>query len=125
MRTMLNSFLRGEKATPWAAMPRRLPPPQRPAPERPPRKALAQAAQTLVTSCTTDTFTVSFVVDTAFPPPAGRNRLYMQNAEASQAAVLADSTGLEDPSVRVVFLTEFHDTRFDAYGVLRPLSTAE
>jgi len=88
-------------------------------------QALAQAAQTLVTSCTTDTFTVSFVVDTAFPPPAGRNRLYMQNAEASQAAVLADSTGLEDPSVRVVFLTEFHDTRFDAYGVLRPLSTAE
>ena len=88
-------------------------------------QALAKAAQTLVTSCTTDTFAVSFVVDTVFAPPEGRNRLYLMNAEAAQAAALADSLTLDDPAIRAVFLTEFHDTRFEAYGVLRPLSTAE
>ena len=37
---------------------------------------------------------------------------------------IAQNAGLEDPATRLVFLTEIHDTRFDAFGVLRPLDAA-
>lgn len=87
-------------------------------------QALATAAQTLVTTCATDSFAVSFVSDTLMTLPQGRSRLYMEDAEASQAAGIAQESGLEDPQIRLVFLTDVHDTRFDAYGVLRPLSAA-
>ena len=42
----------------------------------------------------------------------------------ADAAIIAQSSGLEDPEIRVVFMTDVHDTRFDAYSVLRPLSAA-
>lgn len=87
-------------------------------------QALAEAAQTLVTSCSTDNFTVSFVQKPGFSLPEGRTRLYMTDASAADAALLAQQTGLESPQIRVVFLTEIHDTRFDEYGVLRPLDAA-
>ena len=87
-------------------------------------EALATAAKTLVTSCATDRFAVSFVSDTEFTLPEGRCRLYIQNAEPANAGNLAQQTGLPDPTIRVVFLTELHDTRFNDYGVLRPLSAA-
>ena len=87
-------------------------------------EALSNAAKTLVTSCTTDRFTVSFVSSAVFAVPEGRCRLYIQGAEPSNAANLAQQTGLADPAIRVVFLTELHDTRFDEYSVLRPLSAA-
>lgn len=88
-------------------------------------QALATAAQTLVTTCATDTFAVSFVgQDGAFPIPEGRSRLYLTGAAAANAANIASQTGLEDPSIRLVFLTDVHDTRFDVYSVLRPLSAA-
>lgn len=88
-------------------------------------QAIATAAQTLVTTCTTDRFAVSFVGQTAaFPLPEGRSRLYMEGAAAADAAGIALQTGLADPDIRLVFLTEVHDTRFDVYSVLRPLSAA-
>ena len=87
-------------------------------------QALAEAAQTLVTSCTTDSFAVSFVQKPGFALPEGRTRLYITDAVAADAAMLAQQTGLEDPKVRLVFLTQIHDTRFDDYGVLRPLDAA-
>lgn len=87
-------------------------------------QALLAAAQTLVTSCGTDNFTVSFVQKPGFALPEGRTRLYMTDASAADAALLAQQTGLEDPKIRVVFLTQIHDTRFDEYGVLRPLDAA-
>lgn len=86
--------------------------------------ALAKAAETLVTSCSTDSFAVSFVQEAGFALPAGRSRLYVQSAVAANAAVIAQQTGLSDPAVNLVFLTEVHDTRFDAYSVLRPLEAA-
>lgn len=88
-------------------------------------QALSETAQTLVNSCATDNFAVSFTVSADFTPPTGRSRMYLENTAASEAAEKARQFGFEDPSVRVVFLTDIHDTRFDDYSVLRPLSDAE
>ena len=87
-------------------------------------QALADAAQTLVTSCATDSFAISFVQKPGFALPEGRTRLYITDAVAADAAMLAQQTGLEDPKVRLVFLTQIHDTRYDENGVLRPLDAA-
>ena len=87
-------------------------------------QAVSDAAQTLVTACATDSFAVSFVSSAGFQAPQGRSRLYLLNAVASEAANIAQNSGLEDPAVKLVFLTDVHDTRFDAYSVLRPLSAA-
>lgn len=89
------------------------------------QKALEDAAQTLVNSCTTDSFTVSFTVKDYFNAPRGRSRMYLENAAAAEAEALAGQFGFENPDVRVVFLTTVHDTRFDEYSVLRPISNAE
>ena len=62
--------------------------------------------------------------DTDFALPEGRTRLYMKNTVAADAQTIAQKTGLEDPTTRLVFLTEIHDTRFDEFGVLRPLDAA-
>lgn len=89
------------------------------------QQALEAAAQTLVTSCATESFAVSFVQKPGFSVPQGRTRLYLLDAVAADAAMLAQQTGLENPNIRVVFLTQIHDTRFNEFGVLRPLDTAQ
>ena len=84
-------------------------------------ETIADTASALVKVCGSENFTVSFVAeDPAFPLPQEHSRLYLRNAEASRLAELASQTGLEDPTVRLVFLTELLDTRFDTYSVLRP-----
>ena len=87
--------------------------------------AIAEAADTMATICTTDTFCVSFeAFDSSFPLPVEeRTRLYLVNVPAARAALEATSTGLENPQIRVVFLTEYGDTRYDEFSVLRPLSS--
>lgn len=88
--------------------------------------AIAAAAQTLVKACSSDTFAVSFTgTDANFPLPEGRSRLYLSGVSAADAATLATQTGLENPDVRLVFLTDLMDTRFDSYGVLRTLHVEE
>jgi hypothetical protein len=87
-------------------------------------QTLATAAKTLVTTCTTDTFTVSFVGQAdSFTLPEGRCRLYAQGVSAALVESYAMQAGIEDPA-KLVFLTEIHDTRFDTYSVLRPLDAA-
>ncbi len=88
-------------------------------------QTLADTAQTLVKSCATDSFAVSFTANSEFTPPTGRSRIYLENAVASNAKETAEKLGFEDPAVQVVFITDIHDTRFDAYSVLRPISDAE
>jgi len=89
------------------------------------QQAVAEAAQKLVTACATEQFAVSFVGSSAsFALPVGRCRLYLQNVAAADAAAAAQESALEKPDVNLVFLTEVHDTRFDAYSVLRPLAAA-
>lgn len=88
------------------------------------KQTLETAAETLVTTCATENFAVSFVQKADFRLPQGRSRLYVTEAVATNAAAIAQQTGLPDPAVNLVFLTEVHDTRFDAYSVLRPLEAA-
>lgn len=88
-------------------------------------ETLAKTAQTIVNTCATDNFAVSFTVASQFQLPTGRSRVFLQNASAADAATLAQQFELEDPQIRVVFLTENHDTRFDDYGVLRPVFDAD
>lgn len=86
---------------------------------------LNKAANTLVTVGSTETFTVSFVSRTEdLALPAGRTRLYLEGVNAANADLVAQTTGVADLSTQLVFLTEVHDTRFDAYSVLRPLEAA-
>lgn len=85
---------------------------------------ITNAAKTLVDTCGTDTFAVSFVGNADFPLPEGRTRLYVTSSAASEAATIAQETGFETPEIHLVFLTENHDTRFNNYGVMRPLSSA-
>lgn len=90
--------------------------------ERP--EALAATAKTLVSTCSTNTFAVSFVGDGSWKAPEGRSRLYVEGTEPAQAENQAESLGLKDPKINLVFMTELYDTRFDVYGTLRPLSAA-
>ena len=87
-------------------------------------QALNDAAGMLATACAADRFTVSFVGQDGLTLPEGRSRLYWMNATAASVDSVATQSGLADPDIRLVFLTENHDTRFDAYGVLRPLAAA-
>lgn len=88
-------------------------------------QALTDAAKTLVDTCSDKTFAVSFVRQAGeFTHPEGRSRMYLEGVSAGSAAAIAQQSGLADPSVYLVFLTEVHDTRFDAYSVLRPIAGA-
>ncbi len=87
-------------------------------------EALSAAAAALVKSCGTSYFGVSFTGSGNWTLPEGRTRLYMENVEPSEAADIAANSGLPDPDVNLVFVTELYDTRFDAFGVMRPLEGA-
>ncbi len=85
-----------------------------------------KAASDLVRICSTDTFAVSFVSSRSeYQLPEGRSRLYFENVAAAEAAGQVQLFGVTPPEIRAVFLTDLMDTRFDAYGVLRPLETGE
>ena len=84
--------------------------------------ALENTAKTLVKTCATETFAVSFVQTASFQLPEGRSRLYLEGISATGAADAANKTGFENPEAKVVFITQVHDTRFDSYSVLRPIS---
>ena len=87
--------------------------------------ALATCAQTLVSACASETFTVSFTsTDPTFPWPEGRSRLYMENVAAENVLLMAEQAAMTDPELRMVFLASTNDSRYDDYGVLRPLDSA-
>ena len=88
------------------------------------QEVLNKAAQTLVTVAATETFTLSFVGSDDLALPAGRTRMYLTGVNAAEAASVAEGTGIENLQTQLVFLTQVHDTRFDDYGVLRPLEAA-
>ena len=89
-------------------------------------ESIANAAVKLVESCATESFAISFVAqEPDFDLPEGRSRMYLTGRSASDAAQLAGETGLdEDVQIKLVFIADGNDTRFDAYGVLRPLTAA-
>ncbi len=85
---------------------------------------LTKAASVLLSACATDRFAVSFLKTADFTMPSGRTRMYVEGMDALQAGDFAPNSGVADPAVNLVFLTELHDTRFDVYSVMRPLSGA-
>ena len=88
--------------------------------------ALQQAAATLVSSCASEDFTLSFCTAGAgFPLPDGRTRLYLENVSAAGISNAVGATTFEEKEVRLVFLSDIGDTRFDEYSVLRSLEVAE
>lgn len=89
-------------------------------------EALATAAKTLMQSCGSDYFTLSFgTVNSSFALPEGRCRIYLEGVSATNVGAVAAQATMEKPEVFLVFVAETNDTRYDAYGVLRPLSAAE
>ena len=89
-------------------------------------EAISAAATTIMASCASDTFVVSFGAATpAFPLPDGRSRLYLSDVSAQDVAARASQATFENPEARLVFLSDTNDTRFDSYSVLRPLSVSE
>ena len=88
--------------------------------------ALNSAAARLAETCATNQFCLSFLVsDASFLLPAGRTRVYFENRTAADVKSLAEKLMLEAPEIKMVFLTDLKDTRFDAYSVLRPITTAQ
>ncbi|MBR4291871.1 MAG: hypothetical protein IKT52_14735 [Oscillospiraceae bacterium] len=88
-------------------------------------EAIKKAAQTLVTSCATDNFAVSFLVsDSNFPVPEGRSRLFMENVGPKNVGAVVAKLNFVNPEARLVFLSTTNDTRYDDFGVLRPITMA-
>ncbi len=88
--------------------------------------ALKAAANTIMSACGSSDFCVSFCVeDPAFELPEGRCRIYLENVDAGSIGAKAAAVTFEDPEIRLVFLSETGDTRFDQYGVMRSLYVAE
>lgn len=88
--------------------------------------ALKSAADSLVSTCSSSKFVLSFIVnDPTFVLPEGRCRMYLNNIGAASTASTAAQTGMEDTDIRLVFVSESADTRYDDYSVLRSLYVAE
>lgn len=85
---------------------------------------LQKAAKALVEKCTTDTFALSFLTtDSTIQAVSGRSRLYLEHDEAAKAAGAAAKYAVENPAVDLVFITDSYDTRYEEYGVLRPITS--
>ena len=91
-----------------------------------PREALQTTAAKLLETCGTDRFAISFCVsDPKISLPEALTRMYMEGIAAADVKIMADSCLLTNLPVKLAFITELKDTRFDDYGVLRPLTSAE
>ena len=85
--------------------------------------ALNDAAAHLAYNLATEDFCVSFLCnEEGFVLPEGRTRLYRSKVDASMAQSVAESANVPDTAINLVYLTDVGDTRFDAFGVLRPLN---
>ena len=86
------------------------------------QEALESAAETLVSTCATSKFCVSFETSNPlFQLPEGRCRLYLTGIAANKAAEAAENANVGDPTIQLVFLTNTNDTRFDEFGAMRPM----
>lgn len=86
---------------------------------------LENTAQAIVSACATDSFAVSFVSDGSWKEPTGRSRVYRDDiSDAIKLMELNSSLTLENPESRLVLITNNLDTRFEDYGILRPIELA-
>lgn len=83
---------------------------------------LNETAQHLIYNLATEEFAVSFLCNTdGFTLPEGRTRLYRNGVDASMVQSVSSAVTVPNTQINLVYLTEVYDTRFDAFGVLRPL----
>lgn len=89
------------------------------------KEAVEAAAETLVTACATEAFTVSFL---AYRPdltlPQQHCRLYLDAVAAVDVQDMLAQVLSEDKPRFVVFLAQTNDTRYNTCGTLRPLELA-
>ncbi len=85
---------------------------------------IADAARELQNAFTGSNLIISFcTTDTAFPVDASSGRLYVPDVSGANVdkMIASLSNTVNNTSTQVVFLSDSRDTRFDAYGTLRPL----
>ena len=88
-------------------------------------EAIQTAAKAVMDACGGDGFTISFVgSDATFALPEGRTRLFLSGVEAKEVGARASQVTFEEPEIRLVFLADTNDTRYDQYGVLRPIAVS-
>ena len=81
---------------------------------------LTECANRLLTNVSTNSFTLSFTTSSAdFPLPEGRCRMYLSNVPARDVEATGGQATMTDPQIRLVFIADSNDTRYDTYGVLR------
>ena len=86
---------------------------------------LESVAQTLVDTCSTEIFAVSFISNGSWKEPEGRSRVYRQDiSDAIKLMEFNNSVTVEEPQTRVVLLTNNMDESFEEYSVLRPIDLA-
>ena len=86
---------------------------------------ISKAALALANACADSSFTVSFITtDPTFPLPGGNCRLYLQDVAAVDVQTVVMLME-EDVIRRTVFFTNGNDTRFDLYGVIKPIKMAQ
>ena len=89
-------------------------------------EALQSAAKKIVEACASNKFVISFGVDDpAFQLPDERCRIYLTNVDAGSVSSMVSKVTFDDPEIRLVFLSETGDTRYDKYSVMRSLNVAE
>ena len=89
--------------------------------------ALVEAATKILNECGDRKFTVSFAVNNhEFALPEGRTRMYLEKVAATNVGAVASkvSETVSDPELRLVFVAQTNDTRFDAYSAMRPITVA-
>lgn len=88
-------------------------------------EAAGMAAQSIVEQLAGTPIRVSFNSSNALVAEHSE-RTYLVCEDGSQVSALVEglSSVLDDPSTQVVFLTASRDTRFEGYGLLRPLIEA-
>ena len=82
------------------------------------------AARELQNAFTGSNLTISFcTTDTGFPVDATAGRLYVPDVSGANVdkMIASLSNTVNNTATQVVFLSDSRDTRFDAYGTLRPL----
>ncbi len=87
--------------------------------------ALTDAAARLIAECSENDFAVSFEVPNyEFALPEGRSRMYLSKIAATNVGMVSSKVAetVPDPQLRLVFIAETNDTRFNAFGCLRPIA---
>jgi hypothetical protein len=83
---------------------------------------IGDAANKLLSNVTTNSFTLSFTVSSPeFALPEGRCRMYLNGIPARDVELTGSKVTISQPEIRLVFIAESNDTRYDTYSVLRTI----